>query len=132
MTVAEWWASFSSLQDPLDQALLTILAATTILVVAVVCTAENKSKSSYSLLPGPSGLPLLGSLWEVAQPRVHQTIAAWAARFGPVFKFRLLGKENVVLSNPADFAPFLNRGPQELPKAPHIYSPIDKARLVLW
>lgn len=34
--------------------------------------------------------------------------------------------DSVCLTNPADIAPLINRGKEELPKASMIYSPLDK------
>jgi cytochrome P450 len=40
-------------------------------------------------LPGPSGLPLLGSLLHLDIARAHTILGEWADRFGPLFHFRV-------------------------------------------
>lgn len=41
------------------------------------------------LLPGPRGLPLLGSALRFSPARAHQVLEDWALEYGPFFQFRL-------------------------------------------
>lgn len=50
-------------------------------------------------LPGPRGLPLIGSLhrWEVS--RAHLIMEEWAREYGPIYRFRLGPQPMVVVSD---------------------------------
>src|SRR5262249_47957871 len=45
--------------------------------------------TSLRELPGPTGLPLLGNLWQLDLKRLHLVLEKWCAQFGPVYAFRL-------------------------------------------
>ncbi|MGJ0505543.1 MAG: cytochrome P450 [Methylocystis sp.] len=51
-------------------------------------------------LPGPRGLPFLGNAHQLDVPTLHLTLEGWAAKYGPVYVFRLGSKPVVVLSDP--------------------------------
>lgn len=40
-------------------------------------------------LPGPTGLPFLGSILQVDRDCIHRDVEGWAARYGRLFRFRL-------------------------------------------
>jgi hypothetical protein len=86
-------------------------------VVALLLTlAFFKSRShDLHLIPGPRGLPLLGSVLQFGSPKAHHYLIEWGRRW-PIYKFRLLHYTNVVLTNPVD-APALVGRTRELPKA---------------
>ena len=50
---------------------------------------------SLSNLPGPRRLPVIGNLHQIDMPRLHQSLEAWAAEFGPIFSVQL-GRRRVV------------------------------------
>ena len=50
---------------------------------------------SLSNLPGPRRLPVIGNLHQIDMPRLHQSLEAWAAEFGPIFRVQL-GRRKVV------------------------------------
>ena len=99
MLLAALWPAGGELSD-MDRALLSGALATAILLVALLLSSGSTGPALHlKRLPGPKGLPLLGSLLDIAQPRAHQTIAGWAQRW-PRYRFRLLHKDNVVLTDP--------------------------------
>jgi hypothetical protein len=52
-------------------------------------------------LPGPRGLPLLGSLHRWDASRAHLILEQWAREHGPIYRFRL-GPQSVVVISEAD------------------------------
>ncbi len=50
-------------------------------------------------LPGPRGLPLVGNLFQVDRPRLHQSIERWARDYGPFFRFRLAQRRILVVAD---------------------------------
>ena len=56
-----------------------------------------KRKTRY--LPGPSGLPFIGSYFQFDSNKVHQLFTDWSKEFGQIFKLSLFGKNIVVLNS---------------------------------
>src|SRR6185503_11128985 len=54
-------------------------------------------------LPGPRGWPLVGNLLDLDLPRLHQVLEGWAARYGPLYLFRM-GRKPVVVTSDATLA----------------------------
>lgn len=50
-------------------------------------------------LPGPRGLPLVGNLFQLDKPRLHQQLEQWARDFGPIFRLRIGPVERVIISH---------------------------------
>jgi len=51
-------------------------------------------------LPGPRGIPFLGSLRTLNLERLHLTLEDWAARYGSVYRLRLGGRRVIAISDP--------------------------------
>ena len=54
---------------------------------------------SISQLPGPKGLPILGNLLQIELPKLHLIMEQWADLYGEVYKFKLINKTVVAISN---------------------------------
>lgn len=132
MPFVTWCSSMLAYFAPGDVTVIFSTFAIAALVLGVVLGLSIVS-SSHDLhrIPGPPGIPVLGNLLDVGHPQAHQTIAAWAQKW-PLYKFKLLGTSNVVVTDPAEIAPLLARGPQELPKAWDIYTPLDPVSGGCW
>jgi cytochrome P450 len=63
-------------------------------------------------LPGPKGLPKLGNALQIHRDRLHQQAEAWAKEFGDVYRFSIVEREFVVLSNPEVVAAVLRDRPE--------------------
>jgi cytochrome P450 len=72
--------------------LTTIFAYTTFLLV--------RKRRSPKLPPGPTGLPLVGSL-PFLDPQVHKYLANLSKKYGPILSLRLGSKFAVVISSPS-------------------------------
>jgi cytochrome P450 len=55
-----------------------------------------KSLRAIEDLPCPRGLPLLGNLFQLGGPRMHQQLEAWCRTLGPIYRFRA-GPRNFVV-----------------------------------
>lgn len=91
----------------------------TILAVAVVTGIVwwwfRKPKSS---LPGPSPLPILGNVLDIGP--VSGAIAKleqWAFKYGPIYKYELLGKPTIVISDYDTIAHILKSRPKQYRRA---------------
>ena len=51
-------------------------------------------------LPGPRGLPLLGNMLQLDTERWHTILNAWADEFGPMYRYRVLNRDALVLADP--------------------------------
>jgi cytochrome P450 len=76
-----------------------LLLAAFIFVAAAVRGRGSKSNGGR-LPPGPTGLPLVGSLPSL-DPQLHVYFARLAGRYGPIFSIRLGSKLGVVVTSPS-------------------------------
>jgi len=56
---------------------------------------------SISDLPGPKGLPAIGSALQVRPQTMHQTAEKWCEEYGPMYRFRV-GPRQIVVIGDAD------------------------------
>jgi cytochrome P450 len=56
-------------------------------------------RSASSPLPGPKGLPLLGNLLQIDLSKLHLILEEWAELYGPLYRFKLINKPLVVVSD---------------------------------
>jgi cytochrome P450/nitrite reductase/ring-hydroxylating ferredoxin subunit len=68
--------------------------------------------TSLRELPGPTGLPFLGNLWQLDLKRLHLVLEQWCAQFGPIYAFRLGTKPVVVVAEPTLIAAILRDRPE--------------------
>lgn len=66
-------------------------------------SATTKPLLSPAELPGPRGLPWIGSLHRVKRTAFHQTLEAGVDRWGPIYRFRL-GRQPMVVVADAELA----------------------------
>ena len=52
----------------------------------------------YARLPGPPGVPLLGNALQVKPEQFHQQLEAWAAQYGPRFRFRITHRKFMAIT----------------------------------
>ena len=71
-----------------------------IIVVITVCVILllDKLIGSKLVLPGPKGIPLLGSLFFISE-QFHLQLTSWAKKYGDIYRFRVLNQTFVVLSD---------------------------------
>ena len=60
-----------------------------LLMTLLLHPAENLK--SFDTIPGPTGLPFIGSLLSLAafRPKAHLLWSEWAAKYGAIYKYRL-------------------------------------------
>lgn len=64
----------------------------------------------YSQVPGPKGLPIIGTLWTLLkdngyyQKRPHLLHAEYREKYGPIFKDKIVNFEMLFISTPEDAA----------------------------
>jgi cytochrome P450 len=63
-------------------------------------------------LPGPRGLPLLGNALQIRPARLHLIAEGWGRKYGETFRFRLAGREVLVIKNPETIAAVLRDRPE--------------------
>ena len=69
---------------------------------SVIVTSKSFLKmlfQTYKTLPGPKGLPVIGSYFQLDQTRAQHNLTEWSKVFGPIYKFKILGKNVMVLSS---------------------------------
>jgi cytochrome P450/nitrite reductase/ring-hydroxylating ferredoxin subunit len=63
-------------------------------------------------LPGPRRLPLVGNLFQLDLSRLHEVLEAWAAEYGPLFRYRMGSMWVVVVADPTLTAEILRARPE--------------------
>ena len=71
-------------------------------------------------LPGPRGLPLLGSALDIESTTLHLTAERWAREYGEYFRFRVGGRQFVVLANPETIGTVLRDRPDGFNRTPRL------------
>lgn len=96
-------------------------------LLSVLQAPRPRASHDLDKIPGPPSLPLLGNLLDIGNSKAHQTIATWAKRHGPIYKFKLAFTNHVVVSDPSEIGPLVARG-EELPRPIDlIYQPFNQA-----
>ncbi|MQL94165.1 hypothetical protein Taro_026822 [Colocasia esculenta] len=93
-----WWPEGGNQGDVLASAVLTLL-----IIAGISSYLVRRKKTGHArtaLPPGPTGLPLLGSL-PFLGPDLHRSFAELAKAYGPVMSIRLGTKLCLVVSSPA-------------------------------
>lgn len=52
-------------------------------------------------LPHPPGLPLVGNMFQIRLPQMHQKLEPWAREYGPLYRFALGPQQAVVVADHA-------------------------------
>lgn len=73
--------------------------------------ARTGAPRSIADLPGPKGLPVLGNLRQIDPKRFHQSMENWAREFGPMYRFSLMKRSFVVVSERDTIATILRDRP---------------------
>ncbi|KAJ6602647.1 cytochrome P450 [Mycena vulgaris] len=74
-------------------------------IAFVVCGAvaiwigHNSLAPKKRYPPGPAGIPLVGNLFQLSKSKPWVHYAHWARTFGDIFRFRVFGREFIVLSS---------------------------------
>ena len=63
-------------------------------------------------LPGPRGLPILGSMLQIDASRLHLIAEKWSRKYGDYFRFRLGRRDLLVIRNPEAIASVLRDRPE--------------------
>lgn len=68
--------------------------------VAPLAEVRRAATRTIAELPGPEGLPWIGSALELEVPRLHLALEDWARTYGPVYRLRAGPRAFVVVSDP--------------------------------
>lgn len=79
-------------------------------------------------LPGPRGLPLLGSLHRLGLHDLHLTLEQWCNRYGPLYTFRAGPRRYVVVADQAAANAILRERPQGFRRPREVESVFEEVR----
>ncbi|KAK7015191.1 hypothetical protein VNI00_019160 [Paramarasmius palmivorus] len=65
----------------------------------LVYKITTRKTSGYPLPPGPKGLPIVGSAFEMPKTRAWQTFSDWGDVWGPIMSFTAIGQTFVLVSD---------------------------------
>ncbi|MFY9487474.1 MAG: cytochrome P450, partial [Solirubrobacterales bacterium] len=74
--------------------------------------APLASTNTIDMLPGPRGLPLIGSAHRIKADRLHLTLEQWAERYGETYRFKLGRREVVVTADAQAIGAMLRDRPE--------------------
>jgi cytochrome P450 len=60
----------------------------------------DKRLHSISRLPGPKGLPVIGNLLQIDLHKLHSILEEWSDRYGDIYKFKIVDKTVLAISDP--------------------------------
>jgi cytochrome P450/nitrite reductase/ring-hydroxylating ferredoxin subunit len=63
-------------------------------------TAQPSRRRTIADLTGPTGWPLVGNLFQLDLPRLHEVLEGWAIEYGPLYRYRMGPQYVVVVTNP--------------------------------
>ncbi|KAJ3553240.1 hypothetical protein NM688_g3720 [Phlebia brevispora] len=69
-----------------------------VFVLTLVSTWMKRHMLRYHMPPSPSGLPLLGNVFQVPLTEAWRTFAQWKVQLGPIFSLNMAGKDMIVLN----------------------------------
>ncbi|GBF98675.1 cytochrome P450 [Raphidocelis subcapitata] len=115
-------------QDEWMPAAAWTLAALLAALVALVAARAARRAAQLLRIPSPPAPSLLlGHLPAILSPRAPFYLAEWAEACGPVTRLRMAvaTKPLLVVSDPAEAAKVLRRGPSYLPKSRALYAALE-------
>ncbi len=62
--------------------------------------AHPSRRRTIDNLAGPAGWPLVGNLFQLDLPRLHEVLEGWAIEYGPLYRYRMGPQYVVVVANP--------------------------------
>ena len=83
----------------------------TVLCLAHTQTVQETSAKSFDKIPGPKGLPLLGTFLDYTKDlgggvrgyqRMHEMQQQRVQQYGPIFREKIFNHQTVTISNPND------------------------------
>jgi len=85
-------------------------------------TTTETAPRAVDALPGPSGIPYFGNLLQLAPERVHLQLEGWAERYGTPYRLRLIGRNLLVIADPAVISQVLRARPWTFRRARPVQS----------
>eukprot|EP01034_Spumella_vulgaris_P033000 gene33000-40730_t len=82
---------------------------------------------SIAELPGPKGAPLLGNLRQIQPGRFHRNMEDWAREFGPIFRFTMMKRSFVVVSDRDTIAAILRDRPERFRRSSRTARMLEEA-----
>jgi cytochrome P450/nitrite reductase/ring-hydroxylating ferredoxin subunit len=77
-----------------------------------VARAPRKATRKLADLPGPRGLPVVGNIFQIRPESLHQILERWSAEYGPIYRFRMLGRDAIVVADATISEEVLRARPQ--------------------
>lgn len=81
-------------------------------VTKLLDVAKVKGTRAMSDLPGPKPRPIFGNALQMDVARLHGSLEDWARAYGPMFHFKIMGKDYVGVSEPALMEAVLRARPE--------------------
>ena len=85
-------------------------------------TTTETAPRAVDTLPGPSGIPYFGNLLQLEPERVHLQLEAWAKQYGTPYRLRLIGRNLLVVGDPAVISEVLRARPWTFRRARPVQS----------
>ncbi|CAN0906415.1 Cytochrome P450 83B1 [Linum grandiflorum] len=83
----------------MDSSIFLLLLLISLPIILLIFVQSQKPKKSLNLPPGPSGLPIIGNLFQIDNSSPHRYFTKLSQKYGPVMFLRLGFVPTVVISS---------------------------------
>jgi len=113
--------------QPLQWDSPTVAGSLVIIAIAVYWLTRD-SKFDMDKVPGPwrTAVPVLGNILDLLTPNHHRQILAWTNQFGGIYRFKLLFKDILIVTDPESVATIMGRGEGALDKSAVAYGHVSQ------
>ena len=78
--------------------MVPVILAIVIVIFGIVVWKYRAPNPERKSIPGPNGHPIIGSVLEIQEDRLHTQFHGFARQYGNIFRLKMVGAEIVVLN----------------------------------
>lgn len=87
---------------------------------------HDRQQKRLDTLPGPKGLPILGSMFDLDPKKLHSVLQGWCDTYGTMYTFKVAHMRFVVCSDPRTVQHVLSARPEEFRRLSTLTAVVDE------